>query len=558
MSTPENAQPGTAAACAVAENKSSFTIDQLIGAYFESVPDVENPTQRVAFGTSGHRGTSFAGSFTESHILAISQAVCDYRKSKGITGPLFMGKDTHALSSPALQTALEVLAANDVHTCVQNSEAPTATPVVSFSILSYNVYGGKRTDGDKADGIVITPSHNPPEDGGFKYNEFHGGPAGAEVTAWIEKRANDYLAVKNEGVKRLSAKEARTARCVKPMDFIRPYILELKKVIDMQAIAESGLRLGADPLGGSALPLWQPIAEEYDIDITVVNKELDPLFRFMPPDHDGKIRMDCSSPWAMAGLICLAKDFDIAFGNDPDADRHGIITSQGLMNPNHYLCAAVWYLLQNRPEWPRDADVGKTCVTTSLMDKVCASMGRNLYETPVGFKWFVDGLHSSTLLFGGEESAGASFLRQSGGPWSTDKDGIILNLLAAEMTAVTGKNPAEIYAELAGRFGEPFYARIDAPATAAEKKALKNLTPAAVTQKELADDPITEVLTRAPGNNEPIGGLKVATSKGWFAARPSGTEELYKIYAESFVSQAHLAQLQKEAKELVAASFASV
>lgn len=535
----------------------TFTVDQLIAAYYDTIPDPEVPGQRVSFGTSGHRGSSFSGSFTESHILAISQAVCDYRRSNDISGPLFMGKDTHALSVPALWTALEVLAANGVHTCIQEGDTPTATPVVSRAILAHNLQGGKKTSAGTADGIVITPSHNPPEDGGFKYNEFHGGPAGAGVTAWIEKRANEYLASKNKGVRRLGLQKARRADCVTSMDFIMPYVTDLRHVIDMQVIAASGLRLGADPLGGSALPLWRPIAETYHIDIIIVNEELDPLFRFMPPDHDGKIRMDCSSPYAMAGLIRHAHDFALAFGNDPDADRHGIVSKAGLMNPNHYLCAAVSYLLRHRRKWPQNAAVGKTCVTTSLLDKVCAELGRPLYETPVGFKWFVDGLYESSLLFGGEESAGASFLRQDGSPWSTDKDGIILNLLAAEMTAATGKDPVAIYAGIKDRFGEPYYARIDAPATAGEKKALKDLTPAAITHKNLAGDPITQVLTTAPGNREAIGGLKVVTRNGWFAARPSGTEELYKIYAESFVSQTHLAQLQQEAKELVAAVFAA-
>ena len=540
---------------AAQRNAPAFTVDQLIAAFYDTTPDPESPGQRVSFGTSGHRGSSFSGSFTESHILAISQAVCDYRKDKGIAGPLFMGKDTHALSTPALQSALEVLAANGVYTHIQEGDAPTATPVVSHAILAHNLRGGKNTP--TADGIVITPSHNPPEDGGFKYNEYHGGPAGTEVTAWIEKRANEYLAAKNSGVKRISLAKARQADSVRHIDFIMPYVDDLRNVVNMQAIAESGLRLGADPLGGSALPLWEPIAERYNINLVIVNKELDPLFRFMPPDHDGKIRMDCSSPYAMAGLIHHAANFSLAFGNDPDADRHGIVTKAGLMNPNHYLCAAIFYLLQHRPAWPQNAAIGKTCVSSSLIDKVCASLGRTLYETPVGFKWFVDGLYNSTLLFGGEESAGASFLRLDGAPWSTDKDGIILNLLAAEMTAVTGKNPAEIYAGLTERFGEPYYARIDAPATAAEKKALKNLTPGAVTQKQLAGDPISQVLTTASGDSEPIGGLKVVTKSGWFAARPSGTEELYKIYAESFVSQDHLARLQEEAKELVAAAFAT-
>ena len=531
---------------------SSVTVDDLLAAYFDNRPDPENPAQRVAFGTSGHRGGSLAGTFTEQHILAITQAVCDYRAAHGISGPLFMGKDTHALSVPALETALEVLAANGVATRIQQGDAPTATPVVSRAILAHNA----AHPGPKADGIVITPSHNPPEDGGFKYNEYHGGPAGTDATGWIERKANAYLAEGNKAVKRLPGGRARRESCIVEEDFIAPYVDDLENVINMKAIAASGLRLGADPLGGSSLPLWEPMAERYGLNITVVNKSLDPLFRFMPPDHDGKIRMDCSSPWAMAGLIRLAGDFDIAFGNDPDADRHGIVTGAGLMNPNQYLCAAVWYLLQHRPAWPAGARIGKTCVSTGLLDRLSRELDRDVYETPVGFKWFVDGLFASDLLFGGEESAGASFLRLNGAPWSTDKDGIILNLLAAEMTAVTGSNPATLYAAITERFGASHYARIDAPATAREKKALKSLRPEAVRQKELAGDPITSVLTNAPGNNEAIGGLKVSTARGWFAARPSGTEDLYKIYAESFDGADHLAQLQQEAKALVSAAFA--
>ncbi len=529
--------------------KTPFSLKDLLDAYTDRIPDVSDPGQRVAFGTSGHRGSALTGGFTESHVLAVSQAVCDYRKTQGIDGPLFLGADTHALSAPALETALEVLAANEVAVHIQNSADPTPTPVISHAILGHN---GKKS-GRTADGIVITPSHNPPEDGGIKYNESHGGPAGTDVTGWIEKRANEYMASGNKEVKRLA--NPRKAACVTAMDYIRPYVLDLKNVLNMKAIAESGLRLGADPLGGSSLPFWQPIAEEYGLALTVVNTTLDPMFAFMPPDHDGKIRMDCSSPQAMANLIAMAGTYDIAFGNDPDADRHGIVTPRGLMNPNHYLSVAVWYLLNHRPHWPKKAAVGKTTVTTSLLDRVCASQGYSVYETPVGFKWFVDGLRNSSLLFGGEESAGASFLRLEGGPWTTDKDGILLNLLAAEITAVTGKNPAELYAELIERFGEPHYARIDAAASPEQKKILKNLSPAAVTHKELAGSPIEQVLTHAPGDKEAIGGLKVVTQNGWFAARPSGTEDLYKIYAESFVSDSHLRRLQEEAKGLVAAAF---
>lgn len=535
------------------EAKAGFRLSDLLSAYYDTVPDAGNPAQKVSFGTSGHRGSSLDGGFTESHVLAVSQAVCDYRLKHGISGPLFLGRDTHALSSPALDTAIEVLAANGVHARIQADSEPTPTPVISHAILCHNA----ERIGGIADGIVITPSHNPPEDGGFKYNEPHGGPAGTEVTAWIEKRANELLASGNSGVRRQDKAAALKSRYIQAIDFIAPYVDDLKKVVNLKAIADSGLRLGADPLGGSALPFWEPIAEKYKLSLKVVNPDLDPLFCFMPLDHDGKIRMDCSSSAAMAGLINVCGDFDIAFGNDPDADRHGIVTHKGLLNPNHYLCAAVWYLLNNRPSWPKQAAVGKTVVTTSLLDALCLSMGREVFECPVGFKWFVEGLGDSTLLFGGEESAGASFLRLSGGAWSTDKDGIILNLLAAEIMAVTGKDPAELYEELTDRFGRAYYARKDAPATASEKKALKNLSASAVTSVELAGHPITNILTHAPGNAQPIGGLKVVTEKGWFAARPSGTEDLYKIYAESFVSQEHLTQLQTEAQQLVSAAFAA-
>ena len=532
------------------EKRAGFRPEDLLDAYSGTRPDPDNPAQKVSFGTSGHRGSSLSGSFNESHILAVSQAVCDYRKNKGITGPLFIGKDTHALSGPALETALEVLAANGVEARIQAGDLPTPTPVVSHAVICHNSAGA----GGLADGIVITPSHNPPEDGGFKYNEPHGGPAGTDVTFWIEEKANAYLASGNTGVKRMVSTKARRNACVQEIDFIRPYVDDLKNVVNMKAIAESGLRLGADPLGGSALPVWEPIAETYKISLTVVNPRLDPMFCFMPLDHDGKIRMDCSSTKAMAGLIEHSAEYDLAFGNDPDADRHGIVTPRGLMNPNHYLCAAVWYLLRYRPHWPKQAAVGKTIVTSCLLDKICESLNYPVFETPVGFKWFVDGLADSSLVFGGEESAGASFLRAKGGAWSTDKDGIILNLLAAEITAVTGKNPAELYAELTGRFFEPYYARVDTPATPDQKKILKNLSPESVKQKTLAGSPITKIFTNAPGNNAPIGGLKVATDTGWFAARPSGTEDQYKIYAESFVSALHLKELQAEARELVTAA----
>jgi phosphoglucomutase len=530
--------------------RSAVTLDALLAAYFDTIPDPGNPAQRVSFGTSGHRGSALNGSFTEQHILAVTRAVCDYRQRKGINGPLFMGKDTHALSGPAQDTALEVLAACGVTTRIQAGGLPTPTPVVSRAVIMHNASGA----GPTADGIVITPSHNPPEDGGFKYNEPHGGPAGEEVTAWIEKRANAYLFAGNKGVERASISRRRAF--VEEVDHIGPYVRALGDIVDMQAVAGSGLRLGADPLGGSSLPVWERVAAEYGLALTVLNTELDPLFRFMPPDRDGKIRMDCSSPQAMAGLIRSAAGFDLAFGNDPDADRHGIVTPKGLMQPNHYLCAAVEYLLGHRPQHPRGAAVGKTCVGTGLMDRICAGRGAALYETPVGFKWFVEGLANAGLRFGGEESAGASFLRKDGKVWSTDKDGIVMNLLAAEMTAVTGENPQAAYEALTRELGETFYSRTDAPATAEEKAALMRLTPDCVRGGELAGEPIVGVLTRAPGNGRPIGGIKVETAGGWFAARPSGTEELYKIYAESFVGPEHLQRIREEAQELVGAAFA--
>ncbi len=528
---------------------STPSLRAILDAYYEQKPDPENPAQRVSFGTSGHRGTSLAGSFTEGHIAAITQAVIEHRKAAGIAGPLFIGKDTHALSAPALNTALEVLAAHGVETCIQGDERPTPTPAVSRAILAHNA----DLTAPRADGIVVTPSHNPPQDGGFKYNEPHGGPAGEAVTTAVENRANELLRLRS--VKRLPLSKALKADCIRSIDFVGPYVEALASVLDMQAVAASGLKLGVDPLGGSSLPFWAPIAERYGLNLTVVNPALDTLFAFMPPDHDGKIRMDCSSPQAMAGLINMAGNFDLAFATDPDADRHGIVTPAGLMNPNHYLCSAVDYLLPHRPTWPKAAAVGKTLVTTALMDRVCAVHKRALYETPVGFKWFVDGLASGSLLFGGEESAGASFLRFDGGPWSTDKDGLLLCLLAAEMTAKTGKNPAENYARITADLGAPLYTRKDAPATPEQKAAFKTLTPESVKQKDLAGRPITAVLTKAPGNKAGIGGLKVVTEAGWFAARPSGTENLYKIYAESFVDQAHLDALLAEARKLVTAAF---
>ncbi|MDL2209576.1 phosphoglucomutase (alpha-D-glucose-1,6-bisphosphate-dependent) [Desulfovibrio sp. OttesenSCG-928-O18] len=521
----------------------------LMKAYQTNIPDPADPLQRIAFGTSGHRGSSLNGTFTESHILAVTQAVCDYRTHAGIRGPLYVGVDTHALSFAANETALEVLAANNVAAHVQKNGKPTPTPVISRAILRHNAGKPKSF----ADGIVITPSHNPPADGGFKYNPPNGGPADTDVTGWIEKRANELLAAKLAGVKRAAGRSG-----IIETDFIGPYVAELAAILDMDAIAGAKLHIGVDPLGGASYPYWEPIAEKYGLDLTVTNREVAPDFHFVPRDHDGKIRMDCSSPYAMSGLLHLASQYDIAFGNDPDADRHGIVTPKGLMNPNHYLAAAVWYLYTSRLDWPGGAAVGKTLVSSSMQDKVAASLERKLYETPVGFKWFVEPFMSRTCAFGGEESAGASFLQKDGSVWTTDKDGLIMGLLAAEMTAKLGKTPADVYEELTNRFGSPCYERKDAAATPAQKKALASLTPERVTAKELAGSPITAVLTRAPGNNAPIGGLKVVTADGWFAARPSGTEDIYKIYAESFRGPEHLAALQLEAEKLVTAALMHV
>lgn len=517
----------------------------LLRAYENTIPDPDNPAERVAFGTSGHRGTSLNGSFTESHILAVTQSVCDYRTARGIGGPLYLGVDTHALSSAANQTALAVLAANGVAVHAQRDGLPTPTPVISRTILRYNV----KKPASLADGIVITPSHNPPADGGFKYNPPNGGPADTDVTGWIEKRANEILAGGCAEVKRSSSLSG-----VVWTDFIAPYVDELAGIVDMPAIAASGVKIGVDPLGGSSLPYWEPIAAKYAVNLTLTNRELSPDFYFVPRDHDGKIRMDCSSPWAMAGLLELADRFDIAFGADPDADRHGIVTPKGLMNPNHYLSAAVQYLFTTRGNWPGSAAVGKTLVSSGMIDKVASGLGRGLYETPVGFKWFVEPFMSGKCAFGGEESAGASFLQRDGSVWTTDKDGLVMGLLAAEITAKLGGTPAELYAELTERFGTPFYERKDASATPAQKKALAALSPDRVAAKDLAGYPITAVLTRAPGNNAPIGGLKVVSEAGWFAARPSGTEDVYKIYAESFISAEHLQALQSEAEKLVTAA----
>ena len=516
--------------------------------YYARRPDVGDPNQRVTFGTSGHRGSSLRGTFTEAHILAITQAICDYRRGQGIDGPIYVGKDTHALSGPAQRTALEVLAGNGVETMIQRDDGFTPTPAVSHAILTYNRGRSKGL----ADGIVITPSHNPPEDGGFKYNPPNGGPADTDVTAWVQDRANELLCAGNRGVKRVAYESALEAATTDFYDFLTPYAKDLANVIDMDCIRSAGVRMGADPLGGASVDYWEPIKEIYGLDITVVNSTVDPTFSFMTLDHDGKIRMDCSSPYAMASLVKLKDQFEIAFANDTDADRHGIVTrSMGLMNPNHYLAVAIHYLLTHRPQWPNQAAVGKTLVSSGLIDRVVGALGRTLCEVPVGFKWFVEGLFDGSYCFGGEESAGASFLRRDGTVWTTDKDGPIMDLLAAEITARTGKDPGEHYRELTAQLGTPYYTRIDAPATPEQKARLQELSPEAVKESTLAGEPITAKLTCAPGNNAPIGGLKVVAANGWFAARPSGTENIYKIYAESFQDEAHLDTIVGEAKEIV-------
>jgi phosphoglucomutase len=526
-------------------------VGRLEAAFYDAKPDPTDPNQLVSFGTSGHRGTSLNATFTETHILAITQAICEYRRDRGITGPLFMGKDTHALSRPAERIALEVLAGNDVETFIQRDNGFTPTPVISRAILTYN---RDRSD-SPADGIVITPSHNPPSDGGFKYNPPNGGPADTDVTDWIQNRANDLLRAGNRGVQRIGFDTALKASTTHSQDFVMPYVEDLANVIDFEPIRSTGLKIGIDPLGGAAAAYWQPVAERYDVNITVVNPKIDPTFAFMTLDHDGKIRMDCSSPWAMAGLVALKDRFDIAFGNDPDSDRHGIVTpSAGLLNPNHYLAVAIRYLLTNRLQWSPSAVVGKTLVSSCLIDRVVASLGRKLWEVPVGFKWFTPGLFDGSCCFGGEESAGASFLRRDGGVWSTDKDGLILGLLAAEITANTSKDPGAHYQELTAQFGTPYYTRIDAPATPEQKNSLKKLSPEAVTATELAGEPITAKLTRAPGNDAAIGGLKVVSVSGWFAARPSGTENIYKLYAESLKSAEHLAAIVEQAQDIVSRS----
>ncbi len=530
-------------------------IPRLMAAYYSVRPDPREPLQRVAFGTSGHRGTSLEGSFNDDHIAAICQAVAETRAANGIAGPLLMGMDTHALSEAAFTTALEVFAANGVTVHVDKGDsgpAYTPTPALSHAILRYNARG----EGGLADGVVVTPSHNPPEDGGFKYNPPTGGPADAATTGQIQDRANELLEAGLRGVRRTTILQARRAATTREVDFMTPYVEDLGQALDMEAIAASGLKIGADPMGGAGAAYWEPIADRYGIDIEVVNPALDPTFSFMTLDRDGKTRMDCSSPYAMAGLVGLKDRFDIAFGNDPDFDRHGVVAKTGgLMQPNHYLSVAIAYLFRRRKGWPKAAAIGKTLVSSSMIDRVAQDLGRPLAEVPVGFKWFVDGLIDGSYGFGGEESAGASFLRKDGSVWTTDKDGVLLNLLAAEITAATGQDPAERYALLAERFGAPVYERMDAPATRAQKAALANLSPDQVAAADLAGEPILAKRTHAPGNGAPIGGLKVVTENGWFAARPSGTEELYKIYAESFLGEDHLRRIQEEAQAMVRRAF---
>lgn len=529
-------------------------VTTLISRYYSECPDPSIVSQRVGFGTSGHRGSSLKGSFNEAHVLAITQAVCDYRKGQGLTGPLFLGRDTHALSMPSFESALEVLAGNGVTTVICGRSPYTPTPVISHAILTRN--RGRREG--LADGIVITPSHNPPEDGGLKYNPPHGGPADSSVTQWIEKRANQLLAQNNRGVKRMTGDRSRRRGTVREADLLMAYVDDLENVVDLAAIRDAGVRMGVDPMGGAAVDYWSVIAERYGVTLEVVNDGVESDFRFMTVDKDGRIRMDCSSPYAMARLIDLKSRFDIAFGNDPDVDRHGIVTpTAGLMNPNHYLAVAIHYLIGHRRSWPAAGRIGKTLVSSGIIDRLVNQLKRSLWEVPVGFKWFVDGLQDGSCVFGGEESAGASFLRRDGSVWTTDKDGVIMNLLGAEIIAVTEKDPGELYHELTRTFGTPHYERLDAPATAEQKDCLAAMTPDQVAADELAGDAIIEKLTRAPGNGAAIGGLKVVTANGWFAARPSGTEDIYKIYAESFQGQDHLRRIQNEARQIVDAVFQS-
>jgi phosphoglucomutase len=538
----------------VAEPSMLVNVPRLVTAYFAGKPDPSVPAQRVAFGTSGHRGSAFNNAFNEAHIFAVSQAVCDHRRSRGITGPLFVGIDTHALAEPALASALEVFAANGVEVMIDERDGYTPTPVISHAILAYN----KGRENGLADGVVITPSHNPPEDGGFKYNPPNGGPADTDITAGIERAANGFLEDDLRGVKRIPYDRARKSANVHRYDYIGPYVADLANVIDMEAIRAAGVKIGIDPLGGAGVHYWQPIIERYGIAATILSDAVDPTFRFMTLDWDGKIRMDCSSPYAMARLIGMRDRFDVAFANDTDADRHGIVTrSNGLMNPNHFLAAAVSYLFEHRPQWRSDSAVGKTIVSSAIIDRVAKKLGRRLVETPVGFKWFVDGLSDGSFGFAGEESAGASFLRQDGSVWTTDKDGIILGLLAAEMTARTQRDPSQLFDQLTSELGLPFYERIDAPATPAQKNLLKSLSPEKLAMTELAGEPVRETLTAAPGNGQSFGGIKVIADNGWFAARPSGTEDVYKIYAESFRSEAHLRQIQGEAQRAIDKAFKS-
>jgi phosphoglucomutase len=527
-------------------------IPRLVSNYYTIRPDPSNPAQQVSFGTSGHRGTSSDGSFNEDHILATSQAIVEFRQEHGYRGPLFLGMDTHALSEPALVTAIEVFAANNVELRIQQDLGYTPTPVISHAILTYNQ---GRTEG-LADGVVITPSHNPPEDGGFKYNPPEGGPADTGTTRQIQNRANEIIHDDLDAVRRLPYQRAMQASNVREYDYLTPYIADLENIVDLESISNAGIKIGVDPLGGSSVAYWEPIAERHHLDLTVVNSRVDPTFSFMTVDHDGKIRMDCSSPYAMAGLIRLKDQFDIAFGNDPDCDRHGIVTpSSGLLNPNHFLAVAIWYLFQNRPRWNPAAAVGKTLVSSSLIDRVAAYLDRGLCEVPVGFKYFVDGLLDGTLGFGGEESAGASFLRKNGKVWTTDKDGIIMDLLAAEITACTGRDPGEQYQSLTSQFGTSSYARIDVPANAKQRQVLSKLTPDQIKTKTLAGDPILSCITHSPCDDAPLGGMKVTSDNGWFAARPSGTEDIYKIYAESFKGEAHLKAIQEEAQKIVQSAF---
>src|SRR3984957_6970444 len=529
-------------------------VPRLVTAYFAGKPDPTIPSQRVAFGTSGHRGSSFNNAFNEAHILAISQAICDHRRASGVGGPLFVGIDTHALAGPALASALEVFAANGVETMIDEHDGYTPTPVISRAILAYN----RGRDTGLADGVVITPSHNPPEDGGFKYNPPNGGPADTDISAGIERAANGFLEDGLNGVQRIPYDRARKSSCVHRHDYIGPYVADLVNVVDMEAIRAAGVKIGIDPLGGAGVHYWQPIIERYRLAATIVSDAVDPTFRFMTVDWDGKIRMDCSSPYAMARLIGMRDRFDVAFANDTDADRHGIVTrSNGLMNPNHYLAAAISYLFGNRPQWRGNSAVGKTIVSSAIIDRVAKKLGRRLVETPVGFKWFVDGLGDGSFGFAGEESAGASFLRQDGSVWTTDKDGIILGLLAAEITARTQRDPSQLFGQITRELGESFYERTDAPATPAQKALLKTLSPGQIGMTTLAGEPIRAQLTNAPGNGQPFGGIKVIADSGWFAARPSGTEDVYKIYAESFESERHLRQIQHDAQAAVDAAFRS-